>query len=285
MLDWEHLRYLVALGHSGSLSVAARALKVDHATVSRRLAALELALGARLVERLPRATPLTAVGQQVLVLANEMQSRVHAIERLAQAQQGALTGRVTLSAPPVLASQFFAGLVQAFHAQHPGICLAILSQAQQISLSRREADLAVRLVRPQDASNVARKLGQLACGLYASCDYAQAQQPSAWQFIAYEESLADTALQRWIVAAAAGRPVVCEVSDIVSQHMACRSGVGVTALPQFIGDADTGLQRLPFDGPAFAPELWLVLHADLQNAAPVRAVADFVVDATQRFRQ
>ena len=285
MMDWEHLRHFVALGQTGSLSAAARLLKVDHATVSRRLQALEGELKTRLVERLPRSTPLTEVGQQVLALALQMQASAYGVERLALGQSSQMSGKVTLSAPPILASQFFAGLMQTFHALHPGIRLAVSSQAQQISLSRREADIAVRLSRPKEATNVARKLGTMPFGLYASKDYVHARSPSQWQFITYEESLAETALQRWMLAAANGRPVVCEVSDIVSQHMAARTGVGVTALPRFLADKDATLQRLPFEDAEFEPEIWLVLHADLQNSRVIRAVIDFVVNATEPFRE
>lgn len=97
-----------------------------------------------------------------------------------------------------------------------------------------------------------------------------AKSPSQWQFITYEEKLGEAALQRWMLAAANGRPVVCEVSDIVSQHMAARTGVGVTALPRFLADKDATLQRLPFEDAEFEPEIWLVLHADLQNSPVIR---------------
>src|SRR5690348_10545167 len=102
MLDWEDIRHFLAVAQTGTLSGAARSLKVDHATVSRRLAALETALDVRLVDRLPRSCRLTTIGKQVLARAVEMEAGVHGIGRLARAAHAPLVGRVTLSAPPVL---------------------------------------------------------------------------------------------------------------------------------------------------------------------------------------
>src|ERR1700675_2474760 len=102
MVDWEDIRHFLAVAHTGTLSGAARDLKVDHATVSRRLAALEAALDIRLVDRLPRSCRLTTVGRQVLERGKGMEAGAHGMARLAKTAQAPLVGRVTLSAPPVL---------------------------------------------------------------------------------------------------------------------------------------------------------------------------------------
>src|SRR5215471_1683869 len=102
MIDWEDIRHFLAVAQSGTLSGAARSLKVDHATVSRRLAVLEAALDVRLVDRLPRSCRLTPIGRQVFDRAMEMEATADAIARLAKAAPPPLVGRFTLSAPPVL---------------------------------------------------------------------------------------------------------------------------------------------------------------------------------------
>src|SRR6266478_7557553 len=108
MIDWENIRHFLAVAQSGTLSGAARNLKVDHATVSRRLAALEVALDVRLVDRLPRSCRLTAIGKRVFERAVEMEAGAHGIARLAKAAHAPLVGGVKLSAPPVLVAHLLA---------------------------------------------------------------------------------------------------------------------------------------------------------------------------------
>lgn len=282
MFDWENLRVFVAVAQSGSLSAAARQLKVDHATVSRRLTALEAELKMRVVDRLPRACVPTAAGLQILELAANMEESAFAIERLALAAQSPMQGTVTISVPPVLASNFFAHHLHEFAQLHPGIRLALASHAQPVSLKRREADIAVRLFRPEESQNVTRKLGEMAFGLYASRDYAHASEPADWAFIGYEAQFAEMPHQQWLQSIARGRPVACEVSDITTQRAAARTGIGVAGLPVFIGDNDAALQRLPLDATPFHREIWLVVHADLRHSPLVRTVIDFVVAVTGR---
>ncbi|WP_322094740.1 LysR family transcriptional regulator [Paraburkholderia bannensis] len=282
MFDWENLRFFVAVAQTGSLSAAARQLKVDHATVGRRLSALEADLEVRLVDRLPRACQLTASGRQIVELAQRMEAEAFAIERLARAVQSPMHGKVTISVPPVLASNFFATTLGAFSQRHPGIQLAIASEAQRVSLGRREADLAVRLARPDEPRNVTRKLGTMPFALYARRDYAQAAHPAEWAFIAYEARLADMPHEQWLRAAAGERPIVCEVSDISTQLAVARTGIGVAGLPVFMGDADPALQRLPWSGEAFSRDIWLVVHDDLRHSPPIRAVIDFVAEVVSQ---
>lgn len=281
MTNWEDLRHFVAVAQSGSLSGAARALKVDHATVSRRLAALEDRLQVRLVERLPRSCRLTAMGEHVLEFATQMEEQAFAIERAARGEQAELSGKVTLSASPMLVERVLAERLGEFRARYPRICLSLAAQRQLVSLGRREADLALRMSRPAELRSVARKLGRVEFALYASRDYQRLHDPEGWEFIVYDASVVESfphsdRLQK----ATAGRSIACEVTTSIGQFVAARAGAGVASLPCFLGDADKTLQRLPVtDTPfAFSEELWLVVHRDLTRAAPVRAVMDFVIE-------
>jgi DNA-binding transcriptional LysR family regulator len=281
MTNWEDLRHFVAVAQSGSLSGAARALKVDHATVSRRLAALEDRLQVRLVERLPRSCRLTAVGERVLEFATQMEDQAFAIERAARGEQAELSGRVTLSASPMLVEGVLAERLGDFRARYPQICLSLAAQRQLVSLGRREADLALRMSRPAELRSVARKLGRVEFALYASRDYPRLHDPEGWEFIVYDASVVESFPHGdWMQKATAGRGIACEVTSSIGQLVAARAGAGVASLPCFLGDAEEKLQRLPVtDAPfAFNEELWLVVHRDLTRAAPVRAVMDFVIE-------
>ena len=277
MVDWEDIRHFLAVAQSSTLSGAARKLKVDHATVSRRLAALEAALDVRLVDRLPRSCRLTAIGRQVMERAVEMESGAYGISRLAKAAHAPLVGRVTLSAPPVLVTHLLAEHLSRFRAEYPDIRLSLSAQGQQASLSRREADVAVRLVRPEEAGNVTRKIGRMPFGVYAHRSYAHVAAPERWQFIAFDQSFADMPQQRWLLGIAGERPVACELNHISEHLIAARAGVGVAGLPCYLGDRDHDLVRMYEDVPSFSRDIWLVVHRDLRKTPAVRAVMDFVV--------
>ena len=277
MTDWENLRHFLAVARIGTLSGAARVLQVDHATVSRRLASLESELQAALVERLPRACRLTPLGHQVFEKVQAMEEGSYAIERLLHATRAPLDGKVSLSAPPVLVTQLLAGRMAEFRRRHPGLQRAISAQGQQVSLTRREADVALRLVRPKDASYVVRRIGRMHFGLYASRDYVHLQRPAEWEFIAFDTQFDEMPQQQWLLELAEDRRVACRLSDISGHLAIARAGAGVAGLPCFLGDADPGLQRLAPDGnKPFFRDIWLLVHRDLRRSAPVRAVMDFM---------
>jgi DNA-binding transcriptional LysR family regulator len=277
MADWENLRHFLAVARNGTLSGAARALKVDHATVSRRLAALESELDVALVDRLPRSCRLTAIGQQIFDYAVTMDGAADGIGRIARGAHAPLVGKVTLSAPPVLVAHMLAQHLARFRSLYPDIRLSLAAQALQVSLSRREADVALRLVRPEEAGTFARKLGVMAFGLYARRDYAHRDTPDRWQFIAYDESFADVPQQKWLLGIAGARPIACELNDISGHLIAARAGAGIAGLPCFLGDADPDLVRIAEDVATFSRDIWLLVHRDLRKTPSVRAVMDFVV--------
>ena len=274
MIDWEDVRHFVAVAQSGTISGAARRLKVDHATVSRRLAALEVTLDVRLVDRLPRSCRLTAIGGRVFERAVAMEAGADGISRLAKAAHAPLVGRVALSAPPVLVAHLFAEQLARFRADNPDIRLSLSAQARQISLSHREADVAVRLAPPDEARTVARKVGIMAFGLYAHRSYAHLAAPERWQFIAFDRSFADMPQQSWLLRIAEDRPIACELNHISEHLIAVRAAVGVAGLPRFLGERDRDLVRLQ-GVPSFARDIWLAVHRDLRKNRTVRAVMDF----------
>lgn len=281
-MDWEDLRHFVAVARAGTLSGAARSLKVDHATVSRRLAALEADVGVTLVDRLPRACRLTHIGRSVLERAMDMEAATDAISRIAKAASMPLVAKVTLSAPPVLVAHLLARHLAEFRTSFPNIRLSLAAQAQQVSLSRREADVALRLTRPQEAGSVARRIGTMPFAFYAHREYSALDAPDRWQFIGYDQSFAEMPQQKWLLANARQRPVVCELNDISGHLIAAQAKAGVAGLPCFLGDAHPELKRLEDGEPGFSREIWLVAHKDLRNMPSVRAVMEFVTGLISR---
>lgn len=277
MFDWENIRYFLAIARIGTLSGAARSLKVDHATVSRRLSALESEIAARLVERQSRSCKLTPIGERVFEVAQQMEEGAYAVERLLEASRSPLSGKVALSAPPVLVANFLVKHVADFRRANPGVQLSVTCEARQVSLSRREADVLVRLARPEEPTSVVRKLGRVSFGLYASKDYPHLHNPSAWEFIAYDAGFVGVAQQEWLMSVAGKRPIACEIGEINGHLVAARAGAGVAGLPDFLAEADPQLQRVAYEGEPFSRDIWMAVHQDLRGAPQIRAVMDFLV--------
>lgn len=134
-----------------------------------------------------------------------------------------------------------------FRAKYPEITLSMSAQPQLVSLSRRKADVALRLTRPEEPNNVVRKIGHIPYALYASPSYTFFD-PDRWAFIAYDAQFLDLPQQQWLIQIAGERRIGCELSDVSSQLVAACSGAGIAGLPRFLGDAQPGLKRIEYDG-------------------------------------
>jgi DNA-binding transcriptional LysR family regulator len=262
----------VALARAGSLSATARELRVSHATVGRRIAALEEALGRTLFDRRADGYVLTAEGAGVLELAAEMEERAQGILRRAD-QEAGLTGTVRLTAPEPMAERFLIPRLAALHRRHPGIALEVVSDPRSLSLAKREADLAVRLARPREGELVTRRLARLAYGVYVAPD----GDTAAW--VGLDESLAHLPEAQWLARHAAGARLVLRANTLTGQLAAARAGFGKALLPRWFADEQGGLIALPPPAPPPVREAWLVVHPDLKDVPRVRAVIGAVVAA------
>lgn len=278
MPNWDDLHYFVVLAREGTLSAAARALGVDHVTVARRVAALEAATALKLVDRRARSYALTDEGRRIVSLAAPMEEAAFAVERAVQAARPGISGEVAISAPPSLANALIAPRLIHLRRQHPGIVIKLIGEKRSASLSRREADLALRLSRPVEPGLFARKIGDFGFGLYGAPAYLRETPPHAFVFIAYDSSMEDTPQQQWLKQIAGERAIVLRTGDLENQAAAARAGVGLAALPHFLGDGDPGLDRHDTGQKRVAREVWLVVHRDLRRAPAVRAVMDFLTD-------
>jgi DNA-binding transcriptional LysR family regulator len=271
-LDWEDLRVFVALARAGSLSAAARTLKVSHATVGRRIAALEDTLGRALFDRRASGYVLTAEGAAVLELAAGMDERALTILRRAGREAG-LTGTVRLTATEMLADRFLIPRLAQFHRRHPGIDLEVLSDPRSLSLAKREADVAVRLARPQAGELFTRRLAVMAYGVYV----APGGDTSAW--VGYDDSFAYLPEAQWLARHAAGARVALRANGLPAQLAALRAGFGKALVPRWFAEEEGGLVALPPPAPPPLREAWLVVHRDLKDVPRVRALIDAVVAA------
>jgi len=277
-LQWDDVRYFLVLAREGSLSAAARRLAVEHTTVARRADALEQSLGVRLFERLPRGWRLTAEGRALAERAARMEQEASALARTA-ASAGNLRGTVRIAAPATLASHFIAPHLSALHRQWPGINVVLLGETRSAKLQVREADLAIRLSRPTASTPATQPLGDLGYGLYATPEVL-ARPEAEWDFIGYDKRLRHMPQQRWLDDYVGKRRVILRCDDLSAMHQAALAGLGVAALPHFLGaPAETGtlLRRVPVDAPALHREIWLAVHPDVRRSPRVRAVAEALI--------
>lgn len=272
MADWEHLRHFAALASSGSLSAAARMLGVEHATVARRISALEESLGLKLVDRRGRRLTLTMEGHRVAEIITRMESDALEIDRVADGARSEPKGWVTISAPPAFTAAVLVEPLVALQQRHPGLRINILGEIRSASLDRREADIAVRLSRPEEGDLSILKLGQIAFEPYASVTYLQQTAEPDWCFIGYDAPLDKSAQHHALEEMAAGRRFPLLASTLEIQLAAVRAGGGIAMLPDFLAGTEKAIIRVRPDAPPLLRDVWLVVHADLKNAAPVRAV-------------
>jgi DNA-binding transcriptional LysR family regulator len=280
-IDWDDLRHFLALARSGTFLGAAKQLGVEHATISRRVQALEARLGLKLVDRRGRRIVLTAEGQQVAEHAALVAMQTAAIEQLGRSGSAELRGHVRISAPPAFSTVLLAKPIVAIRRDHPGIQITLVGEKRFASLNKREADVAIRLSRPDDGDYAIIRLGEITFDLYASKTYLETVPPSDWTFIGYDEAMSSSPQQLRLLELAAGRPIAVRSSVLEFQAAAARLGGGIVMLPDFAVSEADGLQRVQGD-PALAREVWLVVHAEIKDVPSVRVVLEALKNAFGR---
>ena len=278
-LDWGHLRFFLELVRTGSHSSAGQRLKVDRNTVARRVAARVGERGVTLFERGPQGWRCTPAGEELAQLASRVEEDVLALARHADARDQAPSGVVRLTTATHISAHLLAPNVPALSARHPQLVLEVAADQRTFDLTRREADLAVRMGRPRDAGLVMRKLTDVTYGFYASRKWLGGRsRPVDFErdpFIGHDESLAGTPHERWIRELAPRRRIVFRTNNTASIAAAARAGVGIGLIPRFVGEGDPALLRL--DGPTPAHhEMWLLVHGELRRTPRVAAVIDWL---------
>jgi DNA-binding transcriptional LysR family regulator len=283
MIVWDDARFFLAVHRARSLSAAGRALGVNQSTVGRRVAALEEALGARLFFQTPDGYVLAPAGERMLARAERMEDEALAIARELSGDEGKLTGTVRVTAPDAFGARVITPLLAEFVRRYPEIELELVADNRALSLSKREADLAVRVGKPSEPSLIVRRLAAFAQAIYASKRYvAERGKPrgldfDGHDFVDLEPPSAREAV--WVAQHARRARVVFTSNATLSQLAAVQEGLGLGVLPCYLGDTDPNLVRVCPPIAAVSRELWLVLHRDLQHAARIRACAEFLVEA------
>lgn len=278
---WDDLRIFLAVMRGGSASAAARQLGLDHTTVARRVRALEEALGTLLFERSRRSGFLaTTEGQRLLTHAETMESALQAACESVSGSGGALSGQVRIGCTEAFGSHFIIPALASFQDTHPDITLDVLPVPHFVSLSRREADIAITLERPARGPYVTTRLCNYALGLYATPDYLarhadihSCEDLRAHRFVSYIEDLAFSRELLYLdeVMPHAQRPL--RSTSALAQHQAVRGGQALGILPCFLADADAQLVRVLPETVHVVRQFWMSYSEDLRRLRRVTTVA------------
>ncbi|MEX0582339.1 MAG: LysR family transcriptional regulator [Sneathiella sp.] len=292
IFDWNDIRFFLELSRKGRLTEVAKALKVDHTTVSRRVLALEEKLDAKLFEATPRGFVLTQAGERLLPQAEAMESASAAIQDTVGGENQTLTGTVRLGVPEGFGSQFLAMELAAFRQLHPKIELEFVANDRFVSLSKREADLSITLARPKSGRLISRKLTDYRLRLYASRDYltthpsiVSTEDLQDHNFISYIDELVPDPQLLYLSDIVTNPNVTLKSSSIVLQFQATLAGAGLSILHCFAADGYPDLVCLLPEEVEINRTYWLNTPEDIHDLARIKAVSQFLSDVVQRRRK
>lgn len=278
MTNWDNARFFLAVARAGTLRAAARDLRVDQATVGRRIANFEEEIGARLFLRTPSFFVLTPAGEAVLGPAEAIERSMAQAERRVMGLDDKLNGPIRVATTDSLGRHFVIPAISRMRAEHPDIEITCFASQDVANLTRREADVAIRTVRPEAPDLIVRRLATLKTGIYASRDYLAGRElPLPGQgfyghdLVVYKHPVAPTSNSALCGVSTQHGRVAFQTTSTVMLVDAVVAGLGIAELPAYRADTEQGLVRImPEQSSDF--DVWLVAHADLNRTARVQAL-------------
>jgi len=283
-LDWDDVRFFLALARSGSVRGAGAALGVSHSTVARRVEGLERHIDTRLFDRSRDGYQLTAAGRAMLATAEDVERRLADLSRDVVGADRRMAGPVHLTCWDPRVAELLLPALRTFTSSHPEISLHLSADTRSVSLTLREADVALRVLRPGSPPPehlVGRRVAHMALAAYVAVAHAQACDPDLGASAARWLGFDDDAPQRAAIAgtAHAELPLWGRVDSLELMVAVTRAGLGIGMLPCYLGDADPQLQRLQRPHLNASADVWLLSHPDLRTTARLKALRACVVAA------
>jgi len=273
-MNWNDLRYFLALAQQGSVSGAGRVLSVEHTTVARRVSALEKQLGSRLFDRLPSGYVMTQVAENLLPHALTMQELMQAADREVLGMDTQLSGSLKLTASYDVFSALVTHKLERFVDQYPGIDLQLLSSTSLADLASRQADIALRLSPDPPEYLIGRKVLALRHGIYASANYLKKKR-NADLLIVWEH---ERKVPQWVSDHFPQARVAARTNEIMTMMEAVKNNLGIARLPCYVADAEPVLRRLDLTLTPSNWGVWVLSHVDLRSTARVRVCREFLID-------
>lgn len=285
---WDDTRAFLAVSRHGTLSGAASELHLGIATLSRRIERLEKALKLPLFVRQQSGYQLTGEGAELVEKAETLEAAAVAFSSGASVH-AQMTGKVRLATAENLATELILPALPEFCRKHPDLTVELVTDITTVNLHRRDADLAVRMVKPERGNVTLRRLGTLGYGLYSSSDYAAQREtdPDLGRydtdaFITWSEMQSHLPAAQWVERILQGREPVLTTTSLSAQVAATKAGLGLAVLPHFVA-LNAGLVCVASDIGVDQP-IYLVIQSDLARSRRTRAMADFLVDLVSRNR-
>ncbi|MCP4490560.1 MAG: LysR family transcriptional regulator [Gammaproteobacteria bacterium] len=281
-LNWNDLRFVLAVSRGKSLAAAGRVLAVNESTVARRIAAIERQLSAQLFERNNGVLLPTRVGERAVVAAERVELETNSLESAVSGADQRIAGTVRLTSVPLIINHLLIPMVGELTQRYPELKLELIAEPRDLSLSKRETDIALRLARPtQELKVLAQRIGKLDYAVYASKSADTAQ--LSW--INYEDGMRDLPQAQWISrqdsVVVHGTSILGNDAEVI---LACiRAGLGKSLLPTAIGDLQADLERIDSIAP-MSREIWIMIHPDLRQLARVKVVANWLADLTGKLQ-
>ena len=279
-MNWDDLRFFLALSREGSVSGAGKALGVNHTTVARRIGALEAQIGTRLFDHTAYGYEMTQAAENMYAHALRIEETTQAIDRDVFGQDAELKGKLTLTIAHDIANRLLIPKIAKFRSAYPCIDLDIRTTAGLVDLAAREADIAVRLTAKPPDYLVGREVLPLRHGVYGAPQYLESLDGPA-DVILFR---GNTGMPPWVSENYPDARVVLQIDDVSTMATAVRNGLGIDRMPCLIGDSDTDLRRIDLTLTPSDWGIWVLSHVDLRSTARVRVCREFLFDIIQQQR-
>jgi DNA-binding transcriptional LysR family regulator len=285
-LDWDDLRFLLALERKGKLSAASEDLCVTQSTVGRRLARLESCLGVRLMERTPNGYVATSVAQHLLEEVERLERGVLTIVRIAGRGDRRIHGAVRIAGIEPVANPILVPQLPTLHAEHPDITIELNHDTRNLSLPMRQADIGLRFVRPSQNEVIVRKICEIDFGLYGSSGYLDRWRTlgrAAHTLILSNDDVELAAQHQWLLSTTGPNKIVLKTNSYSAQFACAVNGGGLACLPCFHAERHDDLERVSTAGaPPPAANLYLTIHRDSRETARFRIVMEWIVETVRK---
>jgi DNA-binding transcriptional LysR family regulator len=278
-MEWDDLRTFLAIARHGTLSAAARSLGVTQPTMGRRLHAMEARMGARLLQRLPGRFALTPLGESVLGNAERIEAEALSAERTMTGKDVELAGVVRLTTVDTLAARIVTPALVSLQHTHPGIVVELVPDTRTLSLSKREADIALRMTRFEGNEIVARRVGALAMGIYAAKTYLDRHERGKERLITVLDDQSHLPEALWLLKNFPGADIGFRSNSREAQLWAAKSGGGIAALACYRAEVEPDLVQLKTKEPNLVRDIWIGVHSDMRHMPRIRVVMDAVMTA------
>jgi DNA-binding transcriptional LysR family regulator len=284
-LNWSDLQYILAVANNGSLAAAARALGVNHSTVQRRITSFEALQQVTVFDRKPDGYKLTIEGQQLLEAARAVEQAVWGLERKITGKDLKLEGTIRLTTTDTLLHTIVGRPLAQFHEEYPDIVMDVSITNSILSLTRRDADVAIRPAQSKPEPLVGNYLGDIRFAVYASSDYLRDRPHPTLEeldWLSPGDAMAGSTPGRWLRRSVPKAKIVMKADSLLALGCAAQRGFGAAMLPTYLGEELDGIERVDVAYDKFSNGLWIVTHADLANAARIHTFMSFMSDAIKQ---